>query len=67
MQTTQIARRSTPMPMCPLRPGEPCSLCFPGATGPKDCGLVYLAMDDPELREELRLNRLAIEAMQRRH
>ena len=67
METTQTARRSIPMPMCPLRPGEPCSLCYPGATGPKDCGLVYLAMDDPELREELRLNRLAIEAMQRRH
>ena len=53
------------MPQCPLRPGDPCSLCFPGATGPQDCGLVYLAMDDPELREALRQNRLAIRAMQR--
>lgn len=67
MQTTQAARPSIPTPMCPLRPGEPCTLCFPGATSPKDCGLVYLAMDDPELREELRLNRLAIQAMQRRN
>nr|WP_275106662.1 DUF6767 domain-containing protein [Ornithinimicrobium flavum] len=22
-------------------------------TGPQDCGLVYLVMDDPEMREEL--------------
>lgn len=36
---------------CPLRPDDPCSLCQPGATGPQDCGLVYLVMDDPELRE----------------
>jgi hypothetical protein len=26
-------------------------LCLPGATGPDDCGLVYLVMSDPELRE----------------
>jgi len=38
---------------CPLRPGDPCSLCVPGATGPHDCGLVYLVMDDPELKEQL--------------
>ncbi|HBX80588.1 MAG TPA: hypothetical protein DEH05_05605 [Propionibacteriaceae bacterium] len=37
---------------CPLRPADKCSLCFPGASGPQDCGLVYLAMDDPELRED---------------
>ena len=36
---------------CPLRPGDPCSLCQPGADGPHNCGLVYLVMDDPELRE----------------
>jgi hypothetical protein len=39
---------------CPVRLGEPCSLCLPGATGPQDCGLVYLVMRDPELRDELR-------------
>ena len=38
-------------PRCPLRPGDPCSLCWPGASGPQDCGLVYLVMDDPELRD----------------
>lgn len=37
---------------CPVRPGEPCMLCQPG--GPDDCGLVYLVMTDPELRDELR-------------
>ncbi|NLH69761.1 MAG: hypothetical protein GX454_06235 [Brooklawnia sp.] len=38
-------------PRCPVRPGDPCSLCWPGASGPQDCGLVYLVMDDPELRD----------------
>ena len=39
-------------PGCPLRPGSACALCFPGATGPWDCGLVYLVMSDPQLREQ---------------
>jgi hypothetical protein len=26
-------------------------LCVPGATGPEDCGLVYLVMKDPDLVE----------------
>ena len=44
---------------CPIRPGDACSLCQPGATGPQDCGLVYLVMSDPDLREELsRVRRL---------
>ena len=38
---------------CPIRLGESCSLCVPGATGPQDCGLVHLVMRDPDLREEL--------------
>ena len=38
---------------CPIRPGDLCSLCVPGATGPHDCGLVYLVMSDPDLRERL--------------
>jgi uncharacterized protein DUF6767 len=49
-----------PQPQCPLRPGEPCTLCQINVTGPQDCGLVYLVMDDDELREELRKNRSAI-------
>jgi len=44
-------KRRTPQPMCPVRAGDPCSLCVPGATGPQDCPLVLLVMDDPELRE----------------
>jgi hypothetical protein len=39
--------------MCPIRPGEPCRLCFPGANGPSNCGLVYLVLSDPSLREQL--------------
>ena len=39
--------------MCPIRIGEPCSLCEPGVTGPEDCGLEWLVMNDPELRERL--------------
>lgn len=44
---------AVPTPRCPLRPGEPCSLCQLNVTGPADCGLVYLVMDDPELRDLL--------------
>lgn len=47
----------TPNPRCPIRLGEPCTLCFPGARGPQDCGLVYLVQSDPELREELAARR----------
>lgn len=46
-------RRTLPDAQCPIRPGDACSLCQPGATGPKDCGLVYLVMNDPDLRDEL--------------
>lgn len=42
-----------PQPRCPIRPGEPCSLCQPGVTGPEDCGLVYLVRSDPDLRDRL--------------
>jgi hypothetical protein len=45
--------RSRPQPRCPIRLGEPCSLCVPGVTGPEDCGLVYLVMQDEDLRAEL--------------
>ena len=50
------SRRTLPDAQCPIRPGDACTLCQPGATGPQDCGLVYLVMSDPDLREEL--NRL---------
>jgi uncharacterized protein DUF6767 len=54
----------TAVPMCPIRPGDACSLCEPGVTGPEDCGLVYLVMSDPALRDEL--NRLRRELRGRR-
>ncbi|WP_406043398.1 hypothetical protein OG799_04580 [Micromonospora sp. NBC_00898] len=44
---------------CPLRPGEPCTLCQLNVTGPQDCPLVYLVMRDDELREGLRRSQLA--------
>lgn len=44
---------AVPEPQCPVRPGDPCSLCYPGATGPQDCGLVWLVREDPELSAEL--------------
>jgi hypothetical protein len=46
-----------PEPKCPIRIGESCTLCFPGAQGPRDCGLVYLVQSDPELREQLATKR----------
>ena len=48
-----------PVPQCPVRSAEPCTLCVPGASGPQNCGLVYLVMSDPELRAELRAGRRA--------
>jgi hypothetical protein len=45
--------RPTPVPRCPIRAGDPCSLCVPGATGPQDCGVVWLVRSDPELLDEL--------------
>lgn len=44
--------RRRPDAKCPLRPGEPCTLCQVNVTGPQDCGLVYLVMDDEELRDK---------------
>ena len=41
------------VPQCPVRTGDACSLCVPGATGPQDCPLVAMVMDDPDLRERL--------------
>ena len=47
------APRKRPDAKCPLRPGEPCTLCQASVTGPQDCGLVYRVMDDPDYREAL--------------
>lgn len=48
-----------PVPKCPLRPGDPCSLCQLYVTGPQDCGLVYLVMGDDAPRDELVKSRKA--------
>jgi hypothetical protein len=55
----------TPTPQCPIRVGEPCTLCVPGATGPQDCGLVWLVQDDPQMREELAVRRSGLAAARR--
>lgn len=49
----------TPQPKCPLRPGEPCTLCQLDVTGPQDCPLVFLVMGDDELRTEWAARRRA--------
>ena len=50
----EVARRRKPAtPRCPLRFGQPCSLCVPGATGPQDCPTVALVLDDEQWRAEL--------------
>ncbi len=56
-------KRRRPDAKCPLRPGDPCTLCQVNVTGPQDCGLVYLIMDDPEAREAWAENR----RLQREH
>lgn len=48
-----------PQAKCPIRPGDPCTLCVPGASGPQDCGLVWLVMGDEDLRAELHEKKLA--------
>jgi hypothetical protein len=48
-----VSTFSSNVPMCPVRPGDACTLCVPGATGPHDCPLVALVMADPELRDRL--------------
>jgi hypothetical protein len=48
-----VTVRTRPQPKCPIRPGEACSLCVPGVAGPQDCGLVFMVMSDPDLREQL--------------
>lgn len=51
---------------CPLRPGEPCTLCHPEAfLGPQDCPTVAIVMDDEDLRAELGRRRAAYAARRR--
>ncbi len=49
--------RTRPEPQCPIRPGEPCTLCLGSVTGPQDCGLVWLVMTDADLSRELQVAR----------
>ena len=59
------ASRRPPAPRCPIRPGDACSLCMPGVTGPQDCGLVYLVQDDPEMAAELATRRATVARQER--
>ncbi|WNM37989.1 DUF6767 domain-containing protein [Micromonospora halotolerans] len=58
-------RPARPDATCPIRPGEPCTLCQLDVTGPQDCPLVYLVMGDDELREGVHRTRLAVVGSQR--
>ena len=52
VQVDSVVRR--PAAACPLRPGQPCTLCHPDARiGPQDCPTVALVMDDLDLRAEV--------------
>ena len=49
--------------LCPLRPGQPCTLCHPEAhAGPQDCPTVSLVMEDEDLVAELARLRAAYRA-----
>ena len=50
--------RQRPDAECPLRPGEPCTLCQLDVSGPADCPLVYLVMTDDDLRAQLHEHRI---------
>ncbi len=56
MRDDQIPTSAPRIPeaRCPIRPGEPCTLCQVSVTGPQDCGLAYLVLSDPELRALVR-------------
>ncbi|WP_313271893.1 DUF6767 domain-containing protein [Gleimia hominis] len=60
------SRSSKPAPLCPLRPGEPCTLCQAFVTGPQDCQTVRLVMEDPELRALLAEKRRAYNEQQKK-
>jgi hypothetical protein len=50
---------------CPLRSGQPCTLCHPDArAGPQDCPTVAIVMDDDDLRAELSRRRMEYAAAQ---
>lgn len=50
---------------CPLRSGQPCTLCHPDArTGPQDCPTVAIVMDDDDLRAELSRRRMEYATVQ---
>lgn len=62
LSAEERARRSRvgkAAPLCPLRPGEPCTLCQAFVTGPQDCQTVRMVMEDPDLREILAEKRCA--------
>jgi hypothetical protein len=58
MTSVEARSMGRPVARCPIR-DEPCTLCVPGATGPQDCGLVWLVKSDPLFAEELRAAREA--------
>lgn len=66
MSNGSTRKKSYVEPECPLRPGEPCTLCQAFATGPHDCQTVKLVMEDPELRQMLAEHRRAYKE-QRKH
>jgi hypothetical protein len=49
-----LEARRRPDAACPLRFGQPCTLCHPDAhLGPQDCPTVAMVRDDPDLQAEL--------------
>ncbi len=63
---TASASRTAVDAECPLRVGQPCTLCHPEAhRGPQDCPTVAIVMDDEELREEVMRRRRADVARRR--
>ena len=59
------AVRHANVPQCPLRYGEPCTLCQAFVTGPEDCQTVAIVMDDPELKAQWAKGRSAWARSQR--
>ena len=49
----QVEVRTQPEPSAPSAPETLLAVRVLGASGPQDCGLVYLVMSDPDLRDRL--------------
>lgn len=65
MVRVTLARTRRVDAACPLRMGQPCTLCHPEThLGPQDCPVVAMVIEDDDLRLQLVRRRSAYAAAQ---